>query len=131
MMLVTDMQAVAHERLRDAEALHAAGRFDGCLYLCGYCVEIALKARICQTLNWEGFPEQPGEFQFYRSFQTHNFDILLHLSGLEEQVKRKYVHSWSVVGKWEPNQRYRLSGSTNTQEAEDMLAAARELMRAL
>jgi HEPN domain-containing protein len=131
MILVSDMQAIARERLHDAEALNGAGRFDGCLYLCGYCVEIALKARICQTLNWAGFPEKPGEFQVYKSFQTHNLDVLLHLSGVEEEIKRRYVDFWSVVGKWETSARYRLSGTTNAQEAEDMLAAARELMRAL
>lgn len=38
-------------RLKEAEALFAAGLFDGCAYLCGYVVELALKARICATLG--------------------------------------------------------------------------------
>jgi hypothetical protein len=43
-------------RLKDAKALLAAKRYDGSVYLCGYSVEIGLKARICRTLKWDGFP---------------------------------------------------------------------------
>ncbi len=131
MILVSDMQAVAHDRLRDAEALNAAGRFDGCLYLCGYCVEIALKARICQTLKWTGFPERLGEFQAYKSFQTHDLDVLLRLSGVEDEIKTQYVNSWSVMAKWDTSVRYSLGGTTSAQQAAKILTATRELMRAL
>ncbi len=101
MILVSDMQAVAHDRLRDAEALNAAGRFDGCLYLCGYCVEITLKARICQTLKWAAFPEKPGEFQAYKSFQTHDLDVLLHLSGVEDAIRTGYLSLYELMKKLE------------------------------
>src|SRR6266542_874986 len=131
MILVSDMQAVAHDRLRDAEALNAAGRFDGCLYLCGYCVEITLKARICQTLKWAAFPEKPGEFQAYKSFQTHDLDVLLHLSGVEDAIRTGYLSSWSIVAEWDTNARYCLGGTTSAQKAAAMLTATRKLKRAL
>ena len=36
MILLSDMQVIARERLLDAEALNQANRLDGCFYLCGY-----------------------------------------------------------------------------------------------
>ena len=46
-----ELRKIAKARLKDAEALLAAHRYDGAIYLCGYAVELALKARICQTLK--------------------------------------------------------------------------------
>jgi HEPN domain-containing protein len=45
----TDLRAIARALLRDAEALLAAKRYDGAFHICGYAVELALKARICRT----------------------------------------------------------------------------------
>jgi hypothetical protein len=75
-------------RLDDAKALLAANRFDGATYLCGYAVEMALKARTCRVLNWPEFPSTGGEFQAYRSFQTHELGVLLHLSGQESRIRQ-------------------------------------------
>lgn len=57
------------------------------MYLCGYAIEVALKARICRTLNWTGFPETRGEFEGYQScrrpeyasviYYLHNLTLLL------------------------------------------------------
>lgn len=44
-----DLKATARARLRDAQVLLRGKRLDGAVYLCGYAVEIALKARICRT----------------------------------------------------------------------------------
>ena len=56
MISLLDLETLAHDRLSDAEALLAAGRYDGATYLGGYVVELALKRRICQTLGWDAFP---------------------------------------------------------------------------
>ena len=53
-----DLKAIARARLADAAALLKAGRFDDLPYVCGYVVELALKARTCRTLKWPGFPEK-------------------------------------------------------------------------
>ncbi|MCB0065385.1 MAG: HEPN domain-containing protein [Caldilineaceae bacterium] len=68
-------------RLEDAEVLLAANRYDGAMYLCGYAVELALKARICRTLKWAGYPSTRKEFEGYQSLRTHDLKVLLHLSG--------------------------------------------------
>ncbi|HBB88531.1 MAG TPA: hypothetical protein DC047_13040 [Blastocatellia bacterium] len=66
-----ELLEIAEERLKDAEALLAAGRYDGAIYLGGYVVELALKSCICRILNWKGFPQTRSEFQNYQSFRTH------------------------------------------------------------
>ncbi len=63
MILVAELDNLAHARIDDAKALLAAGRYDGATYLCGYAIEVALKARICRTLSWPEFPSTGGEFQ--------------------------------------------------------------------
>ena len=56
MIKTADLINIANERLQDAEILLNAHRHDGAVYLCGYSIEIALKHKICQHLNWTGFP---------------------------------------------------------------------------
>lgn len=127
----TDLRKIAYARLQDAEALISNHRYDGAVYLCGYAVEIALKARICKTLRWQGFPSTNSEFQNYRSFQTHNLDVLLHLSGIEVRIKNSYFAEWSVIGNWDPDARYKPIGSAVKADTENMVTAARTLVRTL
>src|SRR5712691_5133895 len=68
MISVAELDNIARARIEDAKVLLTAGRYDGATYLCGYAVEVALKARICRTLNWTEFPSTGSEFQAYRSF---------------------------------------------------------------
>jgi hypothetical protein len=67
MISVAELDSIARARIEDARALLHAGRFDGATYLCGY-----------------------SEFEAYRSFQTHELDVLLHLSGQEDRLKRAH-----------------------------------------
>jgi len=117
--------------LRDAEALLTAKRLDGCIYLCGYAVEIALKARICRTLKWAVFPATNREFEGYASFRTHNLDVLLHLSGQEARIKTHLLAEWSIVVAWEPEARYRPIGTASAQDATDMVGATKAILRRL
>jgi len=52
MIPVSELDHIAVARIEDARVVFDAGRFDGAIYLCGYAVEVGLKARICRTLNW-------------------------------------------------------------------------------
>jgi len=131
MIARSDLTKIARARLRDAEVLYRSRRHDGAVYLCGYAVEIALKARICKTLSWSGYPSTGGEFQNYQSFRTHNFDVLLRLSGAEEKVKTTLMTEWSAVAAWDPEARYKPIGSTTRQAAELMIISARTLLKAL
>ena len=126
-----DLTKIARARLRDAEVLYRSRRYDGAIYLCGYAVEIALKARICKTLAWLGYPSTGGEFQNYQSFRTHNLHVLLRLAGVEERIKTTLMTEWSAVAAWDPEARYKPIGSATRQAAELMIASARVLLRAL
>jgi HEPN domain-containing protein len=131
MILTNDLRILARARLRDAAVLLRNMRYDAAVYLCGYAVEIALKVRICRTLKWLGFPETRAEFQDYQSFRTHDLNVLLHLTGVEDRIKMRYTSEWSVVAIWNPEMRYRSIGSITRTDAERMIEATRSLVRAL
>jgi hypothetical protein len=101
MISKSELRSIAKARLRDAQVLLRARRFDGAFYLGGYAVEIALKARICRTLKWQGFPDVNAEFQGLQSLKTHDLEILLRLSGAEPKIKAKFLAEWSAVLKLE------------------------------
>ena len=56
MMRKTEIEEIVQARLQDAEVLFESSRYDGSVYLCGYAVELGLKARICRTLQWDEYP---------------------------------------------------------------------------
>jgi HEPN domain-containing protein len=128
MLPVKRLRELARSRLLDAEVLFAAKRFDGAFYLCGYAVELALKARICRTLKWNGFPETGQEFHGLQSVKTHDLTVLLKFSGLEGRVKTTFMPEWSNVQEWNPERRYQPSALTSRNDAEDMLTSARKLL---
>lgn len=131
MLQVAELQDISQDRLADAQVLLNAQRFDGAVYLCGYSVELALKARICTTLSWSGFPETNSEFQGIQSLKTHDLEVLLRFSGVEGPLKAKHLAEWSVILNWDPSKRYTRSGKSTVQEANDMIAAATTLVGAL
>jgi len=126
-----ELRKIARARLKDAQVLLDARRYDGSVYLCGYSIEIGLKARICRALKWSGFPSTNREFKGYYSFRTHNLDVLLHLSGAEVKIKTRYLAEWSIVAMWEPETRYRPIGSATQDDATDMINAATAVLGAL
>ena len=128
MIATSDLRAIAKARLRDAQVLLRARRFDGAFYLCGYSVEVALKARICRTLKWSGFPETGQDFKGLQSIRTHDLEILLRFSGIEDRIKRKHMSEWSVVLDWNPEKRYQSIGQSTQQQATDMLTCAKRLL---
>ena len=107
-------------------------RYQGAIYLCGYAVEITLKARICRTLRWTGFPETKSEFQEYQSFKTHNLEVLLRLAG-REAIRVAHFADWSVVMTWDSESRYKRAGKVKVKQmqARDMIEATRRLMRVI
>ena len=63
MIPVAELDRIARARLDDAKALLAADRLDAAIYICGYAVEVSLKARICRILSWSNFPSTAAEFR--------------------------------------------------------------------
>jgi len=128
MIPTKNVTEIAQAHLDDASILLASKRYDGAIYLCGYAVELALKAKICQTLNWSGYPSTTGEFKDYQSFRTHDLDVLLHLTGREEFIKTSLFTEWSTVAQWNPNARYQAIGTTKGPDAQLMISAAKLLL---
>jgi HEPN domain-containing protein len=111
----------------DAQILYEASRYDGSVYLCGYAIELGLKAHICRTLQWDEYPTS-GK---YSTFKTHDLDVLLHLSGCEDKIKLKHLADWSVVAQWNPEARYNPIGNVQDSDAKDMLESTKELLKIL
>lgn len=113
---------LAHLRLREAEALFAADLYDGSVYLCGYVVELALKACICATLAIPDYPDR-------RMFWTHDFDELRLLAGLQKQItlaNPALFRNWSIATEWKPELRYQPAGTYGRPEASKVLESIRE-----
>ena len=131
MISTKDLRAIARARLRDAQVLLRARRFDGAFYLCGYAVELALKARICRTLRWPGFPESGQDFKGFQLLRTHDLEVLLRFSGAEGRLKAKYLAEWSVVLKWNPEKRHQAIGLLQPQQAAEMVTHVERLLAIL
>ena len=128
MLTISEIQLIAQARLKDAEVLFEAHRYEGAVYLCGYVVELGLKYKICNTLDWDGYPSTRKEFGNYSSFKTHKLGVLLHLSGTEEHIKSDFLAEWSVVSEWDPEDRYQPIGNIDEDDARLMLESAATIL---
>jgi len=131
MITRTELKKIARARIKDAEVLLSAKRYDGAAYICGYALELGLKARICRTLKWSGYPSTNKEFANYRSFKTHDLDVLLHLSGIEEKIKTIFFGDWSNVANLNPEARYEPIGTVSEADAYNMINATKNLVKVL
>jgi hypothetical protein len=131
MLTPSELRAIAQTRLEETRVLFAGAQFDGARYICGYSMELMLKARICDTLGWRGYPSTSKEFQALQSFKTHNLDMLLFLSGREGVIKASFWTDWADVNQWNPENRYNPIGTVSDAEARKFLKAAENLMPAL
>lgn len=125
------LRTIAVETLTDAHVLLERQRWKGAYYLCGHAVEIALKERICQTLGWSGYPETNKEFEALSSFRTHDLDMLLRLSGIEQQIREQFSGAWAGVRDWNPKLRYVAPDKQSEEKARTLLARTKVLLEAL
>ena len=127
MLTIAELREISAARLDDAQALFDAGHYDGVVYLCGYAVELALKARICETLDWDGYPSTNREFRDYLTFRTHDLKVLLRLSGQEDRILGAIPDNWRAVSNWNPDLRYRPPGSASQSAAATLLEQMRQV----
>jgi len=131
MISTRELKEIASARLKDAELLYKGKRYDGAVYLCGYAVELTLKAKICKILKWSGFPSTSSEFQPFQSFKTHRLDILLSLSGQQSKITTVYLADWSIVASWDSETRYSVIGTATQNNASDIIESAKIIIKAL
>ncbi len=128
----THLRSTAREYLRAAKLLRTRRSYNVAFYLCGYALEIALKAQICRTLNWRtGFPETSAEFKLKSNLKTHDLEALLEFTGIQDKIKLRYFSDWATANKWKPEQRYSPPGTKTRIEAEEMIEATQNLLRIL
>jgi HEPN domain-containing protein len=130
MISISELEKIANERLADAEWLIKGQRFDSAVYLCGYCLEIAFKAKLCKDANRADFPETSAEFklQDLKNWQTHSLKELSELCYLDRIFKKKYKREFFTIRRiWSVEMRYKLS-YLQKEDAEDFLAAIKTLL---
>lgn len=118
-----DLQRLADERVRDAEALLNAGRWPAAYYLLGYAVECALKACASRQFLEHEVPEKGIIERFY----THRLETLLDISGVKDALENRaksdpaFRFNWNTIRDW--NERSRYDHLTTEAKARDLLAA--------
>ncbi len=82
-----------------AQVLLRAKRFDGAFYLCGYSVELALKARICRSVVRDGNPEKRYQ-SIGQSTQQQATDMLTCAKRLLAVIRRDQCPGPSRHDRW-------------------------------
>lgn len=118
------LRYLVKNRIKDAEILFRNKRYPASLYMAGYAVEIALKYKICRTLQFNnGFPETRQELSAYLHYinrnnpsplqmslgqiRNHNLPDLLFYSGIELRIKSNFHNEWRIINMWKPENRYK------------------------
>ena len=92
-----ELKELAKLRLKEAETLFDAELYDGAVYLCGYAVEFALKAKICKLLDVD---EYPSSGKLKTAYAVHDLSQLLLLSGLKNKMNTgdiKLRTNWFLI----------------------------------
>lgn len=124
-MLLNQILDNLRQKYQDADLLIQNKRYANAIYLCGYCVELALKYAIAKQLNWPEY-RTGGKLKFLK---VHDIDILLPLTG--QEIKIKSLPFWSAAVKWDESRRYVDPALATAQDAVEMLDAAKQLAEEL
>lgn len=105
-----ELKKLAELRFSEAKILFSAESYSGSYYICGYAVEMALKAVIARQFRKHVFPDKALVGQLFQ----HNIQNLCNLAGLSEKLRQQrettpqFDANWSVVVAWTPEVRYEL-----------------------
>ncbi len=113
----TVFRAASIERWKDAECLHAAGRFQGAIYLCGYALECELKYCVCAARRIGRIEE--GEAKRL----GHELPELLDAAGMARPLSKNrdlLVAFQTINNRWSTEIRYS-GGGSNKKDSERFL----------
>jgi hypothetical protein len=111
---------LATDRVSDADALLAAGRWAGAYYVVGYAIECALKA--CVLARVENTGVIFDDPKFAAQVRTHKAEDLPRLAdlepafGLAKQANPVLLGFWGVVTTWSEESRYQTRGEPEARE---------------
>ena len=121
------LQQLSELRLREAQALFAAGLPDGAYYLAGYAVECALKACIAKRTQEHDFPDK----KLVSESHTHNLIELMRIAQLTSDLKSTMesnlglADDWIALQNWSETSRYK---RWKPWEAQSLLEAVRAIL---
>ncbi len=129
-----EIKAIAEQKLAEAKHLLAGGFNEGAYYLAGYCVELYLKARICEVLGLDDLfvdaeasvsnQASPSNREIGKVFKIHDLPKLVLLAGLSQKLEAEsttnpfLLVNWSVLKDWRETKRYARPGSISRQAVE-------------
>jgi HEPN domain-containing protein len=105
-----ELRQLAEDRILDAAALLAAGRWSGAYYLAGYAVECGLKACIMVRVEATGTIFEDKKFS--EKCWTHDFKDLLELANLTSAMDADIAanpalnRNWITAKDWRETSRY-------------------------
>ena len=120
----TQLQQLSTERIDEAKALLAAGKWSGAYYLAGYALECALKSCVLAYIERTGVIFEDKKYA--EKCWTHDLRELVKQAGLlNEQGKaiasnRNLGSNWDTAKDWTEASRYRFFLQ---QEAEELVEA--------
>ena len=114
-----DLQQLAEDRIADAEALLAAGRWSAAYYLAGYAVECALKACIAKQTNLHDFPDKDRTYRAYTQSLIElvkfvGIDVDLHKT--QRETNPGLYSNWNFVKDWSEQARYAQSSENKARD---------------
>ena len=147
MVQLKDLKFLASQKQKDAETLLRNGRNAGAIYMMGYALELSLKRKISQTLNFQqGFPETSAEFASYSSqlaifnglvtgvqltqvkqIRNHKLPDLLIFSGAQAAITSHLHGEWQIVHTWTPEKRY-VRQRVTSLKAQCFVMAAKQII---
>ncbi|MEX8547970.1 MAG: hypothetical protein V5804_10255 [Mucilaginibacter sp.] len=131
-----EIRNLATQRLKEAEILYKNEMFGGAFYLAGYCVELTLKAKVCDRLGIPNLFDETnrdansikGIGEIRKTLKTHNLFTLLIFSGLkvkydnDKTVNKDLLKANSLLfTAWDENARYKPCGHMRKKDVENLI----------
>jgi HEPN domain-containing protein len=121
------LHQLAEDRIMDAAALLAAGRWSAAYYLSGYAIECGLKACIMFYAQNTGAIFQDKKYS--ERCSTHKFETLLVLAELDKSLDADakanpaLSSNWDIVKRWVETSRYQQKTQREAQMFYDAVAS--------
>jgi hypothetical protein len=127
-MRLEELEALAEERLQEAQTLLGVQLWSGAFYLSGYSIELALKTTIAGQFRANEIPDK----KLVDDIWTHKLGQLLRLAQLEpallERSRRssQFQANWNTVKGWNESARYRRIEETEARAMLEAISDPRE-----
>jgi len=127
-----ELQKMAEERIKDANALIDGGRWEFAYYAAGYSVECALKSCVLARMIHTGwiFVEKVKDLGDCR---THEFMPLVRIAGMQDELDARlkesnalvdgFVENWKTVKRWTVTSRYESKSEVEARNLYEAITA--------